>query len=228
MYEYNLEQKMRKGQEIPQKGFMVGNGATDYILDVWPAYVPTLYNFQMIPKSLYDTFNANNCFFSFNDVLQDQPSQICIDTFNEINAMTTDHVNWYDLYRPVYPEALKRMKSEPRYGEVEINGEIKKYKRGKTIKEYTPWVKGANEDIILGMTLSDYINQQEVRTALNIDPKLTDPFELCSSKLKYSSEPEASKSMSPDVPSITPPLSMLNVPPRVPPIDGIGSVSEMQ
>ena len=172
---------------------MVGNGATDYILDVWPAYVPTLYNFQMIPKSLYDTFNANNCFFSFNDVLQDQPSQICIDTFNEINAMTTDHVNWYDLYRPVYPEALKRMKSEPRYGEVEINGEIKKYKRGKTIKEYTPWVKGANEDIILGMTLSDYINQQEVRTALNIDPKLTDPFELCSSKLKYFSEPEASK-----------------------------------
>ena len=62
---------------IPQKGFMVGNGATDYHIDVTPAYIPTLYNFQMIPKKLYDTYTKNKCFFSFNSVLPESESEIC-------------------------------------------------------------------------------------------------------------------------------------------------------
>jgi hypothetical protein len=30
---------------INLKGMMVGNGVADYKYDVWPAYVPTVYNF---------------------------------------------------------------------------------------------------------------------------------------------------------------------------------------
>jgi hypothetical protein len=53
---------------------IVGNGVTDYHLDVYPAYIPTLYQFQMINQKLYDDFNKNKCFFSFRSVLPDSDS----------------------------------------------------------------------------------------------------------------------------------------------------------
>lgn len=84
---------------------MVGNGVTDFNIDVWSAYIPTLYNFQMIPKSLYETYVNNSCFFSFRGVLKEQNTKICVDTFKEIRNMTDRWVNWYDLYRPLPPQS---------------------------------------------------------------------------------------------------------------------------
>lgn len=55
-----------------------------------------------------------------------------------------DGLNWYDLYRPDYDTLGVAKQAElraNRFGETTINGEIKKYKRGYTMQEYTPWVK---------------------------------------------------------------------------------------
>ena len=42
------------GTYMNLKGFMVGNGVTDYHVDVDPAFPPTVYNFNIILKELYD------------------------------------------------------------------------------------------------------------------------------------------------------------------------------
>jgi len=89
-------------------------------------------------------------------------------------------MNWYDLYRPVYPDSSKVL-LENRNAEVEVDGEKKTYKRGKTLKEYTPWAHRSllrDDNIILGYSLSDYINLDEVRKAMNIPSKLPG-FDLC-------------------------------------------------
>jgi len=67
--------------------------------------------------------------------------------------------------------------TERQYGEVEIGGEVKRYKKGKTVGEYTPWlkeVKGENGQALgdyfidNSAFLDDYVNSNETRAAMNI------------------------------------------------------------
>jgi hypothetical protein len=46
---------------INLKGFMVGNGVTNWKYDADPAWVDTLNGFKMISSVLYDSIQANNC-----------------------------------------------------------------------------------------------------------------------------------------------------------------------
>jgi carboxypeptidase C (cathepsin A) len=67
IYQHNLNEKLSKGTDIYNlKGFMVGNGATNWDFDVSPSFPETVYNFNLIPKSLIDTFNSNYCVIYFN------------------------------------------------------------------------------------------------------------------------------------------------------------------
>ena len=50
------------------KGFIVGNGATNWDVDISKSYPEVLYNFNIIPKSLLDTYTTNNCKNYFNDL----------------------------------------------------------------------------------------------------------------------------------------------------------------
>lgn len=122
---------MRKQPTLPLKGMFIGNGATDFTVDVSPSYPATLYYFNLIKKDLYDKYVNNDCFFSFNEVLPQSNSTECIDAWHKMNDLTAD-LNWYDLYRRTYDTKLKA-NDEERYGEVEINGEKRRYKRGKTM-----------------------------------------------------------------------------------------------
>jgi hypothetical protein len=54
---------------IPLEGMMVGNGCTRWSMPYGQPLPYTLYNFNMIPKSLLDKFNDNKCTFSFQHVL---------------------------------------------------------------------------------------------------------------------------------------------------------------
>jgi len=178
------------------KGFAVGNGATNYTIDVWPAYVTTLYKFHIIPKSLYDDWNNNNCFLSFMHALDEVRTITCDVLFEKIQLLTSD-LNWYDLYRPVYDNAINNaggaLKAENRMGEAIVNGEVKKYKRGFTMAEYTPMLKdrASAHKILLGDYMSDYVNDEATREALNIPTSLP-AWEECSSQLDYLPQPEAS------------------------------------
>jgi serine carboxypeptidase-like clade 1 len=75
---------------------------------------------------------------------------------------------------------------------VEINGELRKYKRGYTIDQYTPWLKKfALQSPILGDGMTDYVNRADVREAMNI-PATIPSWESCSSNLDYHSQTEGS------------------------------------
>ena len=78
-------------------------------------------------------------------------------------------------------------------GSAIVDGEVKEYKRGMTMAEYTPWVKHlmASEGPILGDYLSGYMNREDVREAFNI-PTDVQGWEMCSSKLVYHEQREAS------------------------------------
>lgn len=61
------------------------------------------------------------------------------------------------------------------------------------MSEYTPWMRHVDNGIIVGDVLTDYINSDAVRKALNI-PADVQAFELCKGdELQYHPQPEASK-----------------------------------
>jgi len=162
---------------------MVGNGATDFYVDVSPSFPQTIYGLNLITKNIYDKFQNNSCFFSFRHVLisEESTSKECLDSWNLMHELTMD-LNWYDLYRKTVPED-SLLRAEDRYGEVTIDGHKKVYKRGKTVSEYTPWIQSENGKI-LRSGLSDYINSADVRKALNI-PNTIQAFDLCTDDIEY-------------------------------------------
>lgn len=176
---------------------MVGNGATRWDVDVEPAFPATVRFFNIIPANMYDTFVANNCHYYFYPEYDTTPqSAICDETWEAMNDLAAN-LNWYDLYRKVYPESLltdSKTLKQSRQGHVTIDGKVKTYRRGMTASEYTPWVKHlkmSNEEPILGDFLSGYMNREDVRDALHI-PSSAPGWEMCSTTLEYHEQHEAS------------------------------------
>ena len=67
------------------------------------------------------------------------------------------------------------LKDVNRLGSAMVDGEEKTYVRGYTMKEYMPWskiVKDSPHHPLLGAAMSDYINREDVRAALNIPKEL--------------------------------------------------------
>jgi len=97
---------------------------------------------------------------------------------------------------PASPLVLKNGLEGPeidRYEEVEVGGEIKRYKKGYTIDEYTPWMKKIGlKSPILGNFASTYINRADVRKAMHIGDQAP-AWEMCKDQSNYHSQEEASK-----------------------------------
>jgi len=105
-------------------------------------------------------------------------------------------LNWYDLYRAPIPETallVSDVQGDARYKTTTINGEERKYKRGYTQSEYTPWVSGMKHDkeVILGDYISDYMNRADVREAMHI-PDYVPTWQMCSDTIDYHLQDEGS------------------------------------
>lgn len=104
---------------------MVGNGATNWNFDVEPSFPQTVRWFNIIPPSLLEDFQLNECEYYFYPQFKDTHNSLKCDTlWAEINFLTKD-LNWYDLYRPVYDNGILQKQAAlkaNRYGEVEIDG----------------------------------------------------------------------------------------------------------
>jgi hypothetical protein len=85
---------------INLKGFIIANGVTDYSVDGYPSFPATVYNFHLIMKEVYDTFENNDCFYSLFDLIPHNNSQVCEAAWNKINELTS-HLYMCDLFRPV-------------------------------------------------------------------------------------------------------------------------------
>jgi hypothetical protein len=94
---------------------MVGNGATDWDFDVSPSFPSIVYNFNLIPKAMYDEYVALECIVYFNDFKprSGKNQTRCNELWGDgddppkgsMNYLAKD-LNWYDLYRPKYGEGL--------------------------------------------------------------------------------------------------------------------------
>lgn len=177
---------------IPLEGTMVGNGATNWTYDVWPSYAATAANLTTIPLDLWRDYEANNCATYFHNVRPAVKTPEC-DAIYARMAELTDKLNWYDLYRTNY--AISPLNEEDRYAKTIIGGEEKTYKRGYTMKEYTPWAQhifnSARSNDIISDYVSYYMNLPETRAAFNI-PDSVQAYEECSSTLQYHVQDEAS------------------------------------
>jgi carboxypeptidase C (cathepsin A) len=147
-------------------GMMVGNGATNWSVDVEPSFPATVRYFNIIPPKMFDDFEANNChYYFYPGFSSEKQTPKCDILWEKISNLAAD-LNWYDLYRKVYPSSLldssKALKASNRVGKSMIDGKLKTYKKGYTMSEYTPWVKhlkSSSEEVILGDYLSDYMNR---------------------------------------------------------------------
>lgn len=154
---------------------IIVNGATDWEIDIHPAYPEVVYNYNIIPKHLMDDYKNNNCrFLYYNEITDPHISEECRNTWRAIKDLDKK-LNWYDLFRKTYPSDLNLLKDTNRLGQAIVNGEVKEYKRGMTMQEYTPWAKHILEHDnhpLLGAPMSDYLNREDVRAALNIPPEM--------------------------------------------------------
>lgn len=107
----------------------------------------------------------NNCSYYFNDFRNHSGPATCDAVWEKIQNLTSS-LNWYDLYRT---DVTPLLNGKDRYKTTMVDGQLKRYKRGKTMAEYTPWLKHwFNDDKISSDILADYVNSAEVRTALHI------------------------------------------------------------
>jgi predicted phage gp36 major capsid-like protein len=68
----------------PLKGFIVGNGATNWNYDADAAYPETFYNLNIISQDLFEQFKANNCLYYWGDVKVANNSDKCKDLRNQM------------------------------------------------------------------------------------------------------------------------------------------------
>lgn len=151
------------------KGFMVGNGVTNYDFDCTPAYVEMGYWHSLYNDELRDQIVANNCNFGGHPA---NPSDVCKTLLSEFNSLVAG-VNIYDIFGICYgPEPNPQLQN-------------KTY----TAYDYTPFINnpaksGANmlPPCTFGNPLLDYFHRDDVRAALNI-PESVQPWELCTEKI---------------------------------------------
>jgi len=181
------------------KGFAVGNGVTNWNFDVFASTPDTFYGFNMIPKTLYDTYNDNYCVQPFNGMnpTNGTDPKLCDDLFNEMMDLVAP-LNYYDLFRKVYPDGEQFMALEDRMETVTIGGQEKTYRKGFTAREMSPWKTMDSRQPVKELTqsadLSTLVNTKEMREALHI-PDEVPAWEQCTSNedFKWTYQQEGSQ-----------------------------------
>ena len=189
IHQHNTMSQINGRTPINLKGIAVGNGATDWKYDTTPSYLPMAYNHQLMDTKLHNTLVENGCEWYFRDVLPAKTSEVCEEALKTFNKNTA-RINWYDIYRKVYDGGLNTQS----VGETVINGEKRLYKRGYKMTDYTPWLKDVYGDSapILGDYVSDYLNREDVREALNIPSDIQSYHACAGGDFEYNLQKEGS------------------------------------
>lgn len=84
------------------KGWMIGDGVTNWAVDCTPAYVEMGYYHGLYQTGLYEEFQK--CNLSYIDVDSTSISDHCMDLVDQFQN-DTKHIFVYDIYKPfIYPE----------------------------------------------------------------------------------------------------------------------------
>ena len=170
------------------KGFMVGNGVTNWTYDTNTAYINMAYWHSLMNTELHDKITNAKC--DFSGPYMQHATDECISYLNEFDSLVSD-VNIYDIFGTCwgagpYPQLY----------------EAGSKKRGWTQNDYTPWLKRPvreGEEILrelppctYGSGLLDYLNLDVVRQALHV-PNDVQAWDLCTNEINYVIQPKGSQ-----------------------------------
>ena len=184
------------------KGFMVGNGVTNWNFDTNPAAIDTLYWHSILDTETYNAIKKAGCTFSDFDV--DTQSKECEALMDKFNAVLSG-INPYSLFGMCYGSPSggepNKHKAHGDIGMAVVGGTIRPYKKGFSQAEYTPWffknkklsAKQLADDppCVSGVGVSDYLNDPTVRSQLHVPDKI-ETWSLCSA-IDYSMLPIGSQ-----------------------------------
>jgi carboxypeptidase C (cathepsin A) len=165
------------------RGFMVGNGCTNWKYDAERSWMDTLFGFDMIPQSLYDDQKAAKCDYN-HTVDPDEIPGDCGAYYRKSEELITT-INPYDLYKydsaihapaPMdyarFSERLRKMKARQPTLERDLSVTLDP----------------------MNVTLTEYLSDPDVRLALHI-PNDTQAWSECTydPRFEYSQQEEASE-----------------------------------
>jgi len=143
-YNYNNNHSPNPSYTILIKGFLVGNGCTDWNVDADNAFAYFGWWHGLYGYNIWNTWVNNNC-TAFD------PSSVCQGAQSQMYDLFTD-INFYDIYRTcVYPN----------YG---TTGHRAKFTQAIQL--------GSVVNCVPDIGLTQWINRPDVRTALHINPSL--------------------------------------------------------
>lgn len=169
IYRYNTDQAVVNGTQVPLKGFLVGNGVTNWKYDADRSWTDTLYGFDMIPTHIYDSIMENKCDFNYkNEDKHTNTNSTCDVLFNKTMDLTKK-LNHYDLYRRNYedPQLLKKLGCESALDCPALKEENEGYL---TMSKYAAFSRKSKNDhrrIHMGS------DKPEPEKKVNTDPKVT-------------------------------------------------------
>lgn len=89
---------------INLKGFLVGNGVTNWAYDTNPSLPQTLGGFDMITNDILDLYDQYACSVNFHGEVTGDDELFCEKLFNRMEKSIPEQLNPYDLYRAVPDE----------------------------------------------------------------------------------------------------------------------------
>lgn len=198
--DYNLQAK-KKAQEsndqvftINLKGWMIGNGVTNWKYDTFPAYIEMAYYHGLYDLDMYNAIYENGCDKEFQYMAVDPDmSDECAAYFLAFQYLTSG-VNVYNIYGKCFgvePESKAKPEMYATKSDVgfkKVGNEIKTYKRFASQHDYTPWLninprphEKKLKDLppcTFGQPIIDYLNREDVKEALHVSPHAKE-WDMC-------------------------------------------------
>jgi Serine carboxypeptidase len=164
------------------RGFMVGNGVTNWKYDCDPAYFHISYYHGLISDSVFDNFTANNCDFSYIDAPKPPViTQVCMEIFEKFVSQVS-FINEYDIFGKCYKSSSESLRATKN---TKIRGQYTS--QNKFFKSIPPCLYNGLGSMI------DYFNNPLVREQLNIKNESAAKWALCSDTINYTSFQNASQ-----------------------------------
>jgi len=87
-------------KDIPLKGWIIGNGCTNWDYDCMPATVNTTYGRALIGDAIFDNMTASECNYAGLEFGEPQ-TPVCTELLNQGTNDLKD-IDLYNLYLPVW------------------------------------------------------------------------------------------------------------------------------
>lgn len=170
--DYNTQQVSSK--KINLKGFIVGNGVTDWNVDTGPAFMDFAYTHGLYSTELRTTYLAS-CVTTFDDV-KCTAIKTKLDTLFENSG-----INIYDIYRKCFKPQVSNLSTRksynytpwlfnPEFGTQSNNNFLSYLSNSRNFRQTPPCVDSYGPD--------EFFNRKDVKAAFNVNSDIL--WQMCS------------------------------------------------